>query len=117
MENHHGGVIRIADNIYGYSDSKGWVCQDFKTGKLVWAEKDKLGKGSITYADGRFYLRSEGGKGTVALIEASPNGYKEFGRFQQPARSELNSWPHPVIAHGNLYLRDQGVLLCYKLRK
>ncbi len=115
MVNHHGGVIRIGEYLYGYSDGKGWVCQEFKTGKSVWAEKEKLGKGSITYADGRFYLREED-KGTVALIEASPKGYKETGRFDQPGRSEMNSWPHPVIAHGKLYLRDQGLLLCYKIK-
>jgi hypothetical protein len=116
MKNHHGGVIRIGEHLYGHSDSTGWVCQEFKTGKMVWEEKGKLGKGSITYADGHFYLRKEDGKGTVALIEATPAGYKESGRFDQPNRSEENSWPHPVIAHGKLYLRDQGVLLCYNLK-
>jgi outer membrane protein assembly factor BamB len=116
MANHHGGVIRLGEHVYGFSDGKGWVCQELKTGKSVWEEKGQLGKGAITYADGRFYLRSEAGKGTVVLLEASPKGYKEFGRFDQPDRSSRNSWPHPVIAHGKLYLRDQGTLLCYKLK-
>jgi len=116
MVNHHGGVILEGDYLYGYSDGKGWVCQEFKTGKMVWSDK-RLGKGSITYADGHFYLREEGGRGTVALIEASPEGYKEHGRFAQPDRSDKNSWPHPVIANGKLYLRDQDLLLCYNLRQ
>jgi outer membrane protein assembly factor BamB len=116
MVNHHGGVILHGDYLYGYSDGKGWVCQEFKTGKMVWSEK-KLGKGSITYADGHFYLRDEGSRGTVVLIEASPEAYKEKGRFAQPDRSEKNSWPHPVVAGGKLYLRDQDVLLCYDLKK
>ena len=45
--------------------------------------------------------------------EASPDAYKELGRFDQPQRSAKNAWPHPVIAGGRLYLRDQNVLLCY----
>jgi outer membrane protein assembly factor BamB len=115
MVNHHGGVILLGDHLYGYSDGKGWVCQNFKSGDMVWSDK-KLGKGSIAYADGRFYLRSEGSKATVALIEATPAGYREHGRFDQPNRSGNESWPHPVIAGGKLYLRDQDLLLCYDVK-
>ena len=50
-------------------------------------------------------------------MEASPKGYVEKGRFDQPNRSKMNSWPHPVIANGKLYLRDQDVLLSYDVRR
>ena len=115
MANHHGGVIKVGDCVYGYSEGKGWTCQDFKTGEAKWEEKEKLGKGSIAYADGRFYLRTED-KGTMALIDAAPEGYHERGRFEQPDRSKNKAWPHPVISGGRLYLRDQDVLLCYSLK-
>ncbi len=115
MVNHHGGVILLGDHVYGYSDGKGWTCQNFKTGAAVWTDK-KLGKGSIAYADDHFYLRSESGKGTIVLIEAAQTGYKETGRFNQPNRSTKNSWPHPIIAGGRLYIRDQDVLLCYDVK-
>ncbi len=115
MVNHHGGVVKVGDFIYGFSDGKGWTCQDFKTGEAKWQDKEKLGKGSLVYADSRLYLRQEDKKGTVALIEASTEGYKEHGRFDQPDRSSKNSWPHPVVAGGKLYLRDQDVLLCYDI--
>jgi outer membrane protein assembly factor BamB len=116
MQNHHGGVVRIEDYIYGYSDSKGWTCQEMATGKALWQEKSKLGKGSIVAADGRLWLRGEDGKGTVALIDASTEGYKDHGSFNPPDRSDKNSWAHPVIANGKLYLRDQDVLLCYDVK-
>jgi outer membrane protein assembly factor BamB len=116
MENHHGGVVRIGEYLYGHSDSKGWVCMEFKTGNVVWA-KGGVGKGSVSYADSHLYMRSEGGKGNVALVEATPESYKEKGRFAQPNRSGKNSWPHPVIAGGKLYLRDQDVLLCYDVKQ
>jgi outer membrane protein assembly factor BamB len=116
MANHHGGVVKLEDNVYGYSDGKGWTCQDFKSGKAVWQDKEQLGKGSLTYADGRLYLRSEDKAGTVALIEASTSGYKEHGRFDQPNRTDKNSWTHPVVANGKLYLRDQDLLLCYDIK-
>lgn len=116
MVNHHGGVLKVGDYVYGYSDSKGWTCQDFKTGQAKWQEKEKLGKGSLTYADGRLYLRQEDKPGTVALIEATPSGYKEHGRLNPPDRTDKQSWPHPVVAAGRLFLRDQDVLLCYDVK-
>lgn len=116
MTNHHGGVVRVGDHVFGFSESKGWTCQDFKTGKAIWQEKGKLGKGSLVYADGMLYLREEARKGTVALIEATAEGYREKGRFDPPNRSDKNSWPHPVVVGGRLYLRDQDVLLCYDVQ-
>ena len=115
MANHHGGVIKVGDFVYGHSDGKGWTCQDFKSGEVKWQAKGKLGKGAIAYADGHFYLRGED-KGTMALIDTSPDGYVEHGRFEQPDRSKNKAWPHPVITGGKLYLRDEDVLLCYRLK-
>jgi outer membrane protein assembly factor BamB len=121
MVNHHGGIVKVGDNLYGYSDGKGWTCQNFLTGEALWAEKEKLKKGSIAFADGMLYCREEAGnskaaKGTVALLEATPKGFQEKGRFDPPDRSDKNSWAHPVIAGGKLYLRDQEVLLCYDVK-
>ena len=31
-------------------------------------------------------------------------------------RSQQNSWSHPVVANGKLYLRDQDLLLCYDVK-
>ncbi len=116
MVNHHGGVVRVGDYLYGFSDGKGWVCQEFKTGRLMWSDKG-VGKGSLTFADGHLYLRSEDTKGTLALVAVTPKAYTETGRFDQPDRSKENSWPHPVIAGGRLYIRDQDILLCYDVKK
>ncbi len=117
MDNHHGGIVGIGDHIYGYSDKNGWVCQELETGKLVWAEKEKFGKGSLTFADKHFYLREEKkGDSHVALIEAAPDGYKETGRFAPPDQSGTDTWSHPVVCDGRVYLRDQDTLLCYDVR-
>jgi outer membrane protein assembly factor BamB len=110
IASHHGGVVKVGDHLYGYSDSGGWTCQEFKTGKIVWQDRG-VGKGSITYADGLLYCRCE--DGPVALMEAIPAGYREMGRFNQPNRSDKKAWPHPVVAGGRLYLRDQHLLLAY----
>jgi outer membrane protein assembly factor BamB len=116
LENHHGGAVLLGDHVYGHSESKGWVCLDFKTGEVAWNEKSRQPKGSICSADSMLYLRSEAGDGTVLLAEATPTGFVEKGRFKQPERSSKNSWPHPVVANGKLYLRDQDFLLAYDLQ-
>ena len=116
IANHHGGVILIGDYVYGHSDNKGWTCQDLKTGEAKWQDKS-MGKGAVVSADGKLFLRQEDKQGTVAMVAVDPSGYKELGRFDQPDRSGKQTWPHPVISDGKLYLRDQDVLLCYDLKK
>ena len=121
MKNHHGGVILVGDHLYGYSDGLGWVCQNFETGEQVWAEKKAFGKGAIACADGMFYCVEEG-SGEVVLIEASPQGWNEKGRFKLDPQSEYRSprgkiWTHPTIANGKLYLRDQEIVYCFDIKK
>jgi outer membrane protein assembly factor BamB len=115
MKNHHGGMVLLGGYLYG-SDEGRLTCLEFKTGQVKWAA-GQPGKGSILFADGHLYYRNEGGKGTVFLIEANPEQYVEHGRFDQPDRSGKNAWPHPVIANGKLYLRDQDILLAYDVKE
>lgn len=112
LQNHHGGLVLVGGHLYGTNNS-GLLCVDFKSGEIVWQNRG-VGKGSLTYADGHLYHRGE--DGTVALVEATPAGYKEKGRFAQPDRSSQRAWPYPVIAGGKLYLRDWDTLLCYDVK-
>jgi len=121
MQNHHGGMILLDGCLYGANGGNegGFlVCLDFQTGKVLWDERDsgqrRAPKGSVALANGRLYYRTE--NGATILIEPSPKGFLERGRFEQPDRSDAPAWPHPVIANGKLYLRDQDVLLCYDVK-
>ena len=71
-------------------------------------------KGSVALADGRLYYRTE--DGTMLLIEPNREQYVERGRFEQPDRTDVPAWAHPVIANGKLYVRDQDVLFCYDIK-
>jgi hypothetical protein len=54
----------------------------------------------------------------VALVEATPEGYREKGRFSppdQPDRGSSKAWSYPAIADGKLYISDNGVLWCYDI--
>ena len=115
MKNHHGGVVLVGDYIYGASDPGLLTCMKFKTGAVKWKDRDP-GKGSLTCADGNLYFREEG-TGDVSLIQVTPDAYHLISRFKQPDRSTAKAWPHPVIADGKLYLRDQDLLLCYDVKQ
>jgi outer membrane protein assembly factor BamB len=112
MQNHHGGVVLVGDHLYGF-DGSNLTCLNWKTGAVAWADRC-VGKGSVVSADGLIFARGE--RGAVALVEATPIGYVEKGRFEQPDRSRENAWAHPVVTGGRLYLRDQEVLFCYDVR-
>lgn len=123
MMNTHGGVVLVNGHFYGHTEPSTWICQEFKTGKVLWKERKKLEckSGAIAAADGRLYLFSE--EGEAVLLKSSPKGWEEEGRFTIPEKSKTPEtratsvaskiWAHPVIANGRLYLRDQELLFCY----
>ncbi len=113
FQNHHGGVVLVGDHLYGTGASQ-LLCVDFKTGQIAW-KAPAVGKGSTVAAGGQLYLRSE--NGPIALADASPAGYAEKGRFDQPERRKEKSWPYLLVAGGRMYVRDQDLLLCYDVAK
>ncbi len=68
---------------------------------------------SMTYADGLLYIRTSAGE--LALVEASPKGFKLRGKLSIP-QMKHGFAPAPVIAGGLLYLREGGTIFCYDLR-
>ena len=125
MINHHGGVVLVGDHVYGFSDQRkgNLMCIEFMTGKVAWMERveRELHKGAVHAADGMLYCLNET-EGWVYLVEASPSGFKETGKFQLPKETTLRDdnngkvWSHPVVINGKLYLRDQDLIFCYDVK-
>jgi outer membrane protein assembly factor BamB len=113
MKNHHGGLILLDGYLYGANDPGILTCLEFETGKVMWQSRDP-GKCSILYADGMLYCRDE--NGTLSLVSATSQGFELKGQFDPPDQSGKKTWPHLVIAHGQMHVRDQDVLLCYDVR-
>lgn len=115
LQNHHGGMVLIDGHIYcGHGHNKGFpVCVELKSGDLAWGGRIRgPGKGSaaVKFVDGHVIFRYQ--DGVVAIIEATPAGYKLKGSFK-PAFQQGRSWAHPVVSDGKLYLREQDKLMCY----
>jgi outer membrane protein assembly factor BamB len=112
-----GGVVKIGDYLYG-TTGQAMLCLEWKSGQVKWEDR-ALGPASMCYADGRLYLHGENGE--AALVEPSPEGYREKGRFAPPeppkhAHPMEKSWAYPVVADGRLYVRDHGCLWCYAVK-
>jgi outer membrane protein assembly factor BamB len=115
----NGGTILIDGHFYG-TNSQSLMCIEAATGVVKWQERG-IGTASLAVADGLLYLHGE--NGDVALVEASPAGYRERGRFTPPAQPERGgrgnpmgaskAWSHPVVANGRLYIRDLDSLWSY----
>jgi hypothetical protein len=55
------------------------------------------------------------------MLEANPEKYTEISRFTLPRASAIRKsrggvWTHPVISDGLLYVRDQELIFCYKVK-
>jgi outer membrane protein assembly factor BamB len=114
----NGGAVTVGDLLFG-TTGEALLCIDFATGKQRWEER-ALGAAALCYADRRLYLHGENGE--VALVEPSPVGYQEKGRFAPPDQPErLNdmekAWTYPVVANGRLYIRDHNMLWCYGVKQ
>jgi hypothetical protein len=59
------------------------------------------------------YLLSE--DNVAGLAEATPDAYREKGRFSIPDQGRP-SWAYPVVCGGQLFLRNQGMLTCYEVK-
>ena len=112
MRNHHSSSVLVGDYLYGFSSAI-LTAMRFDTGEIAWRDRS-VGKGSLVFADGHLYCFSE--NGVVGLVEASPTGYKEKGRFRIQQDS-LPTWTHPVVVGGRLYLRDQDTIYAYDVKE
>jgi hypothetical protein len=110
-----GGAVLVGDHLYGTTNAV-MVCAEFKTGKIKWTDR-AIGAASILSADGLLFCHGE--NGDVALIEVTPDGYRERGRFTPPAppnRGNAKAWAYPTLANGRLFIRDGEVMWCFDVK-
>lgn len=112
-----GGAVLVDGFLYGTNRTM-LTCLDFKTGEVKWIQERGLAPASLCYADGMLYLHGEN-SGEVALVEATPEEYRERGKFTPsgvPEKGQSKAWAYPVVADGRLYLHDWGKLWCYDVK-
>lgn len=112
-----GGAVLIDGYLYGTNRTT-MTCTDFQTGDVKWTEERGLAPASLCYADGKLYVHGEN-SGEVGLVDATPEEYRERGKFMPPSvpeKDQSKAWAYPVVADGRLYLHDWGTLWCYDVK-
>ena len=118
LDVHHGGVVLLNGYIYGSNwlnnGNGNWCCLDWNTGKKMYEEHWKC-KGSIIAAEGLLYLYDEK-TGFVALVRPTPEKFDLISSFKISDGTGPH-WAHPVIHHGNLYVRHGSALMAFRIMK
>jgi len=107
---HPGNYVVAQGRVFGKGKG-GLVCADLKTGLTLWQER--VGAGQVTWADGMLYSLADSG-GRLTLIDPSAENGRVKGKFQVAGTG--NSWSHPVVINGRLYVRYDTTLYCFDVR-
>ncbi|MFL5331158.1 MAG: PQQ-binding-like beta-propeller repeat protein [Gemmataceae bacterium] len=86
-------------------------CVNLDHGKILWT-RPKIGQYGATLirtGDDKLLMLEEGGD--LVLIQPDAGEYKELSR----AKVCGNTWAHPAVADGCLYVRDRNELICVQL--
>ncbi|MHC4479269.1 MAG: outer membrane protein assembly factor BamB family protein [Planctomycetota bacterium] len=115
MRNQLNSSVLWKGHLYGFDGNVGGggilTCMDYATSDVKWTHEG-LGTGSLIAADGKLIILGE--KGTLAIAEASPAGYKELA---SAAVLEGKCWTSPVLANGRIYARNAaGDLVCLDVK-
>jgi outer membrane protein assembly factor BamB len=104
---HFASPVRSGPYVYGFNESE-LTCMDLRTGDVKWTKPREFNKGSLLRVNDSLLVLGENGK--LALVEATPEEYREKASFR-PFRQK--SWTMPVLAGGRVYLRDEDKIACY----
>ena len=95
---------------YGF-DARILACIDLKDGKRIW-KGGRYGNGQMLLLPDQDLLLVLSEDGELALVEASPSGFREVAKM--PAL-EGKTWNHPVIASGLLFIRNAQEMAAFRL--
>lgn len=94
--------------LYGF-DNAILKCIAADKGETQWRQRG-FNRGSLILADGHLIVLGEDGR--MALVEATPEGYREKARFQA---LEARCWTPPSLADGKLFVRSEEEIVCLDL--
>ena len=86
-------------------------CMEMATGKFKWRTPGFGSGGGTIYVDGYLLVQGDGGK--LAMIEATPAGFKEKASFDL---SGDKFWCAAIVANGKIYARSRTEAFCIDLK-
>ena len=106
------GTPTVADGL-AFATGMGLLCMDAGDLKTRWLSNDDTsprGFSKVIAGNGRAMIFCE--NGTMLLIAATGDKPEIIGSIKLTG----DTWSHPAIAGGRLYVRDERLLYCYDLR-
>lgn len=86
-------------------------CVDVKTGNVRWEQKNvgKYHAALVKTGDGKLLMHDD--NGNLKLLEPNDKEYKELAT----AKVCSETWAHPAVSDGKVYLRDNKTLYCFQI--
>ena len=112
VTNAQGGFIKLGNQLFTTTKKKRLVCVDTSTGSVI--DSLSANKGSLIYADSKFYCYNE--TGDVKLIKFENNKFVEISKFKVD-KGTKEHFSHPVIANGTMYIRHGKSLMAYDIQE
>jgi len=112
VTNAQGGFIKIGNHLFTTTKKKRLVCVDTNTGSVI--DSLSANKGSLIYADSKFYCYNE--TGDVKLIKFENDKFAEISKFKVD-KGTKEHFSHPVIANGTMYIRHGRALMAYDIQE
>ncbi|MFL6202779.1 MAG: PQQ-binding-like beta-propeller repeat protein [Thermoanaerobaculia bacterium] len=106
MKNQFSSSVLHDGILYGFDDAT-FKALDAATGKERWKQRG-FGHGSLILAGGNLVVLSDRGK--LALVNATPEEYRELGNAQV---LDGKCWTSPSLADGRLYVRNEAQLIAF----
>lgn len=120
--NHWSTPLHHAGHLYGIFGFKDYgnakdpkagapvKCVDIETGQTKWAAPGFGSGGGTILVDGHIIV--QGDQGVLALIEATPTGYREKGRITLPGEK---FWTMAILADGKIFARSKTEAFCFEV--
>jgi outer membrane protein assembly factor BamB len=116
---HWATPIVVDGHAYGFDGRHEYEaelrCVRLADGEVLWSKKG-YERGSMTLAEGKFYILAEDGR--LVLAELTPKGCTEVSSVKL---LEHHCWAAPVLARGHLYIQNydhqaaKAALLCLRV--
>jgi len=112
--NHHGGVVLVA-TIFTATATTRLEVLELKTGVEKWKNPASAKARSLSRTECCTCARKA--REPSHWFRRHRKSTNLVSEFDQPERSDAQAWPHPVVAGGKLYIRDQDKLFCYDIKQ
>jgi outer membrane protein assembly factor BamB len=106
-----GDHLYMITGVLGLRPSITLKCVETATGKVAWSRPNvgQFHAALVRTGDNKLLMLDDGGR--LTLIAPDPKGYRELCRSKVCGQT----WAHPALSNGRLYLRDERELICLQL--